>query len=307
MKKDILCIGIRHGKERSGRKGGIQQMKTIGFIDYYVSEWHANHYPIWIRELAEKTGREYTVKYAWAEMDVSPVDGRSTEDWCRDFGVENCESLKELCEKSDAIVILAPTNPETHLGYAEVALRYGKPTYIDKTFAPDFGTAKEILALAKKYRTPVFSSSALRYATELAQIPQNVEKLTITAGGSNLAEYLVHPLEMAVKLMGVGSEWVHVDLEQNGARISIGYGEKREVRIHYAPDNGYSIAVERKGAVPQVTAVKSAFFNGLMEDMLRFFDEQSPSFSYEETLEVMRLRDAILAAAERKMRAVKPE
>ena len=134
-----------------------------------------------------------------------------------------------------------------------------------------------------------------------------MEKLTITAGGSNLAEYLVHPLEMAVKLMGVGSEWVHVDLEQNGARISIGYGEKREVRIHYAPDNGYSIAVERKGAVPQVTAVKSAFFNGLMEDMLRFFDEQSPSFSYEETLEVMRLRDAILAAAERKMRAVKPE
>ena len=39
-------------------------MKTIGFIDYYVSEWHANHYPIWIRELASKTGREYTVKYA---------------------------------------------------------------------------------------------------------------------------------------------------------------------------------------------------------------------------------------------------
>ena len=282
-------------------------MKTIGFIDYYISEWHANHYPEWIREISEKTGREYTVKYAWAEMDVSPVDGRSTEEWCEAFQVELCESLKELCEKSDAIVILAPTNPETHLGYAEVALRYGKPTYIDKTFAPDLQTAQEIFALAKKYRTPVFSSSALRYATELGAIPKNAEKLTITAGGSNLAEYLVHPLEMAVKLMGVGSEWVHVDLEKNGARISIGYGEKREVKIHYAPENGYSISLEKKGAASLVTPVKSAFFNGLMEDMLRFFDEKKPSFSAEETLEVMRLRDAILAAAERKMRAAKSE
>ena len=282
-------------------------MKTIGFIDYYISEWHANHYPEWIREISEKTGREYTVKYAWAEMDVSPVDGRSTEEWCEAFQVELCESLKELCEKSDAIVILAPTNPETHLGYAEVALRYGKPTYIDKTFAPDLQTAQEIFALAKKYRTPVFSSSALRYATEIGAIPKNAEKLTITAGGSNLAEYLVHPLEMAVKLMGVGSEWVHVDLEKNGARISIGYGEKREVKIHYAPENGYSISLEKKGAASLVTPVKSAFFNGLMEDMLRFFDEKKPSFSAEETLEVMRLRDAILAAAERKMRAAKSE
>jgi hypothetical protein len=44
-----------------------------------------------------------------------------------------------------------------------------------------------------------------------------------------------------------------------------------------------------------------------MEDMLRFFDEKKSSFSAEETLEVMRLRDAILAAAERKMRAAKSE
>ena len=24
-------------------------MKTIGFIDYYLDEWHANNYPAWIR------------------------------------------------------------------------------------------------------------------------------------------------------------------------------------------------------------------------------------------------------------------
>ena len=282
-------------------------MKKIGFVDNFISNWHANNYPAWIEKACQEKGLDYKVSYFWAETDVSPVDNVTSEEWAQKFGVEQCQTIEELCEKSDVILILAPKTPDVHLRYAETVLKYGKRTYIDKTFAPDLQTAQEIFALARKYRTPVFSSSALRYATELAQIPQNAEKLTITAGGSNLAEYLVHPLEMAVKLMGVGSEWVHVEPDKNGARISIGYGEKREVRIHYAPDNGYSIAVERKGAAPQVTAVKSAFFNGLMEDMLRFFDEEKPSFDKEETLEVMRLRDAILAAAERKMRAAKPE
>ena len=53
-------------------------------------------------------------------------------------------SIEELCEKSDNILILAPANPETHLKYAKIALSYGKTTYIDKTFAPDLKTAKEI-------------------------------------------------------------------------------------------------------------------------------------------------------------------
>ena len=26
-------------------------MKKIGFIDFYLDEWHANNYPAWIREL----------------------------------------------------------------------------------------------------------------------------------------------------------------------------------------------------------------------------------------------------------------
>ena len=32
-----------------------------------------------------------------------------------------------------------------------MALSYGKPTYIDKTFAPDYQTAKEIFDIAKQY------------------------------------------------------------------------------------------------------------------------------------------------------------
>ena len=100
-------------------------MKKIGFVDYYLSEWHANNYPAWISEACEKRGLEYKVAYAWAELDVSPIDNVNTAQWCEKYGAEKCETLEELCQKSDVIVILAPSNPEKHLDYARVALKYG--------------------------------------------------------------------------------------------------------------------------------------------------------------------------------------
>ena len=142
-------------------------MKTIGFIDYYLSEWHANNYPNWIKSVCEKTSKDFVVKYAWAEKDISPVDGRSTDDWCNTFGVEKCDTIAEVCQKADYIIVLAPSNPEKHLAYVKEVFKYKKNTYVDKTFAPDFATAKEMFDIANENGTKFFSSSALRYADEL--------------------------------------------------------------------------------------------------------------------------------------------
>ena len=49
-------------------------------------------------------------------------------------------------------------------------LKSGKCVYVDKTFAPDKATAERIFEKAKKYGSPIFSSSALRFATELDEI-----------------------------------------------------------------------------------------------------------------------------------------
>ena len=37
--------------------------KKIGFVDYYISEWHANHYPEWIAQANEVLGTDYEVAY----------------------------------------------------------------------------------------------------------------------------------------------------------------------------------------------------------------------------------------------------
>ena len=85
-------------------------MKKIGFIDYYISEWHANNYPSWLKKISEEKGMDYQVCYAWAEEDVSKVDGKTTAEWCTQMGIEQCASVQELCEKSDFIIILAPSD-----------------------------------------------------------------------------------------------------------------------------------------------------------------------------------------------------
>ena len=275
-------------------------MKTIGFIDYYLGEWHALNYPAWIGEAAARMGLDYKLAYAWAEREDSlAYPDKTSSGYCAEFGVERCETIEELCEKSDVIVILAPTDPEKHLGYAEVALRYGKPTYIDKTFAPDLATAKEIFAIAERYGTPFFSSSALRYATELGAY-ENCRQMIVTGSGSNLAEYVIHHVEMAVKKLGVGA--VALKAEQFGAQVylHVQYPDDRTATLIFARSLPYSLYMadgRPDGARPVTVKVDSPFFAGLIEDMLRFFEEKIPSFDPKETLEVMAIREAAVRAA----------
>ena len=152
-------------------------MKKIGFVDYYISEWHANNYPKWLEEVSQNLSDTYKVCYAYAPVEVSPVDNKTTDDWCKEHNAIKCASIKELCEKSDCIAILAPSNPEVHLELASEAFKYssGKNIYIDKTFAPDLATAKEIYKLAKENNVNIFSTSALRYASELYDFSEEKE------------------------------------------------------------------------------------------------------------------------------------
>lgn len=270
-------------------------MKKIGFVDYYISEWHANNYPAWIQEANENLGLDYKVAYAWAEKDISPVDGVSTDQWCEKMGVERCASIADLCEKSDVIVVLAPSNPEKHLQYAKEVLPYGKWTYIDKTFAPDLATAQEIFKIADEYHTPFFSSSALRYSEELAEI-RDARNIILTGSGCSLEEYVIHLVEMAVLLLKSPARKVKVDhfgkqricsvIAENGAKSA----------IVYSPALSFSVTAENSEGEIAHKTITSAFFVNLIADMLRFFEEGTVSFDVQETLEIMKLRDGILKA-----------
>lgn len=270
-------------------------MKKIGFIDYFLSEWHANNLPAWIENACKRQGFEYRVAYAWAELDVSPYDGVTTDEWCAKYGAERCASIDELCKKSDYLIILSPDNPEKHLRYANAALKYGKPAYIDKTFAPDFETAKKIFRLAEKYNVPMFTASALGFADELNEYTLSVHSVITTGGGGSLERYCVHQLEMIVRLMGVGAKRV-ISLSAGGnASAGIDYGGGRAAVLNYSQSYNFSVSVRRKeNEAAKYSVTTSDFFQNLTNNILELFNTGKPAFSKEHTLEVMGVRDALL-------------
>lgn len=269
-------------------------MKKIGFIDYYISEWHANNYPKWISEVCCENGDGYTVAYAYAERDISPVDGISTDEWCERMGVTRCASIEELCERSDCICILAPSNPEKHLDYCRTAFPSGKRIYVDKTFAPDYAAAKEIFALAKKHGARIFSTSALRYATELSEIGES-ESIIISGAGSNFEEYFIHIAEIAVKLMGCDVATVTACPQgKEQCTVKVEFSSGKSASLVFSPSMPYAVCAELADGGSSYKKIESKYFMGLIADMLQFFGTGEVSFDPAETLAVMKLREAAI-------------
>lgn len=273
-------------------------MKKIGFVDYYISEWHANNYPAWFKEANEKLGLDYEVAYFWAEKDISPVDNVSSKEWEEKMGIKQVDTIEELCKKSDVIVVLAPSNPEKHLEYAEKVLPYAKRTYIDKTFAPDLETTLKIFDIAEEYGTPFFTTSALRYAEELKEFT-DVKNLVITGGGRLFEEYLIHNAEMAVALLK--DRIVKVKTEKMGKQYFCRAVTEKgsEIGIVFSQGLGYSITAENSKGELLHKDVTSSFFLNLISDMLKFFEDGKTPFDTKETIEVMRLRAGLIAAADK--------
>lgn len=270
-------------------------MKKIGFIDLYISEWHANNYPKWIEEVSKHTGLDYKVCYAYAATEYSPVDNRTTNEWCAAFGIERCDSIAELCEKSDFIMILAPSNPEVHLDYVKEAFPCGKRCYIDKTFAPDYATAANIFTLGQKYGTQFFSTSALRYAIEL-QDYRNEKAISTKGNGSLFDEYIIHQVEMIVRTIGIGAQKVYAQQTENGDYlVQIVYGDNRSAHMTFGKA-GFETTITRQDGTTVTLPIKSDFFKVLIEKILIFFETGTVDFDTRETLEVIGIREAAIAA-----------
>ena len=270
-------------------------MKKIGFIDFFLSEWHANNYPAWIKEICEEKGLSYEVAYAYGEK-PSVFDHLTTDEWCEKFGVSKCDTIEELCEKSDYILILAPSNPEKHLEYAKKVFPFKKPTYIDKTFAPSLSEAKEIFALSEKYGVPFFSSSALRYGDEIKDV--SAKSIITTGGGSNLPEYIIHQAEMVIKTIKAKPISAKAENLDGKYVISANFEGGKKATLVYANPLPFTVTVTKEDGGEFYSEMKSPFFKGLISDILNFYETGEKSFESDETLKVMALRDLCLDSVE---------
>lgn len=267
-------------------------MKTIGFIDYFLHEWHADNYPAWIQEA---TKGEMQVGYAWAQIDGG---GMSNEQWCREKGITLCASQEEVIEKSDYLVVLSPDNPEMHVELTRKALESGKPTYIDKTFAPNRADALRIFEVAEKHGTPCFSSSALRFSDELRALPKEGITGLVSIGGGPLEMYCIHQLEPIIVLMGTEARRVMCVAREGLLSFVIEFsGGRTAIFSHMKTGADFTMHVNYEEDRSEHFVVRSPFFQNFIAEMCDFFTTKKIKVPHEQTIAVISVREAVLKAA----------
>lgn len=272
-------------------------MKRIGFIDYYIDEWHAHHYPQWIRE--SQLADEFELHCAWEQAPKS--GGIDLAAWCARYGVRPADSIGEVVETCDAIVVLSPDNPEMHEQLCEVPLSSGKPVYVDKTFAPDRATAQRIVAAAEAGSTPFFSSSALRFAAPLEEasraMPDGVRAEYVrTVGGGNFANYLVHQLEMIVAATGGGVSGVRFGGTENAPTLWLRFQDGRHADLAVIADHPFDLTIVRSDAQVVHACALDDFFPPFINAMLRFFLTGDAPVPVGQTVEIMAIIEAARSA-----------
>ncbi len=154
-----------------------------------------------------------------ADVEASRTRIKGYTDTLKDkYGVEIVDSIDALLPKVD-VILLESVDGRPHLEQIKPVLKAGKPVFIDKPVAGTLADAIQIYDLAKQHKVPVFSSSSLRFAPEVADIKKN-EKLGDLLGCLTYAPcalephhpdlfwYGVHGVEALYALMGTGCESV---------------------------------------------------------------------------------------------------
>lgn len=266
-------------------------MKTVGFIDYYLDEWHANHYPEWIKQ---HSNGEFQVKYAYAVMDSQRNGALTNKEWSDKYNIELLDSIEELIDKSDAIMVLSPDNCEMHYQLAEQALKTGKCIYIDKTFANDRITAEKLFEIARRCDSPCFSSSALRFSSEYAKIEKNGIKSMISIGGGKIDNYIVHQLEPIVMMMGTDIRKVmYVGDGENDAFV-IKFADQRTAFVNMLKGKA-DFCIHFDYSDRNITAVANdSYFENFIDALIEFFRTKTAPVSSLETITIMAVRETCI-------------
>ena len=245
-------------------------MIKVGFIDYYLDEWHANNY---VHMLHDYSNGEVEAVYAWAEID-SPEGGLTTDAWCEKYGLTRMMTQEELIEKSDVLLVLAPRDPKKHEELANLALRSGKRCYVDKTFAPDHFAAKRMLDLAEQSGTPCWSSSALRFAEEYQAADKTNIKGVNAWGPNGFEDYAIHQLEPIFMMMQApATEVMHLTNDEVYTGV-LRFADGRTATLSgYAKGSPFMMNIARS-TENSVLEICSDYFRHFIEALVEFFTKR---------------------------------
>ena len=218
------------------------------------------------------------------------------------WGIELVNSIEELCQKVDAVLIES-LDGRPHLEQIKPVLKAKKPVFLDKPFAGSFRDAQEIVRLAKAAGVPFFSSSSLRFVPDIQDMKNNpalgnlIGAIAFSPAPTephhpDLFWYGIHGIETLYTLMGPGCESI-TRTNTNGTDVVTGrWKDGRVGTFRGIRDGKQSYGAVAFGSKSIIIKEPKVSYRELVVEIVKFFQTGVPPITPEETLEIIAFMEA---------------
>jgi predicted dehydrogenase len=248
-------------------------------------------------------GGSRDVHSSWSRVDQYAATLRTN------YGVTFYGSVEELCPHVDA-VLLESVDGRPHLEQARPVLLAHKRLFIDKPMAGSLRDAVEIFRLAQAQGVPVFSSSALRFATNTQSVRHgSVGKVRYAEAYGpcelephhpDLFWYGIHGVEALYTMMGTGCLTVQRGTTSDGKIEVVGLWNDGRKGVFREAKDYHGLA---RGETGESAAGSFDGYLPLVQQIMDFFQTGIVPVSPEETLEILAFMEA---ADQSKLQGGKP-
>lgn len=230
------------------------------------------------------------------------------------WGVKVTESFDEAAEGCDAYMIEI-NDGSYHLEYFRRLAACGKPVFLDKPLAGSLEDGREIVKLARRHGTRVWSGSSLPFSPPLAEALAGFSKVHLAhvygalgkaPAGDSLIWYGVHTFETLQRIMGPGAKSVIAHESAAETVAIVDYGEGRQGLVECVPGcwiyGGRIHGLDREGRASAKNLVFPASYPALMRQIKAFFEGGPAPVSLESSLEGL----ALMAATRQSIESGRP-
>ena len=301
----IMTSGLSFGNVsrnpvQTGRRIGIIGLDTSHATEFTKSFNKENALP-------DLGGYKVVAAYPQGSRDIesstSRVPGYIEE--VKKYGVEIVDSIPKLLEKVD-VILLESNDGRVHLEQAIPVFKSGKRMFIDKPISGSLTDAFAIIQVAKDLKQPLFSSSSMRYMSNMDDIikdrnaglvlgAETYGPAILEATHPDFFWYGVHGIEAMYTMMGTGCHTVSLvhtpDTDVvvgvwDGNRIGTFRGRRTSGRALYTYGGNAFLANSIKNIG------ESLGYDALLKEVVKYFETGISPVSSEETLEIFTFMEA---------------
>lgn len=218
-----------------------------------------------------------------------------------EMGVELVNSIDQLLQKVD-VVLLESNDGRVHPGQALPVFRSGKKVFIDKPLAASAADARAIFEMAEKYRTPLFSSSSLRFDPNVVKVVNGgigqvrgadvYVPFYTDPTHPDMAWYGIHGIEMLYAVFGTGCRRLSLTHTGSADMVVAEWKDGRIGTLRAISQGASDIAGTAFGDKGIAPLGPFTSYEPLVKEIVRFFESGKPPVSAAETLEIFEFIDA---------------